>query len=143
MLGERATGRLREGRQFLAMAWGWAELDNHSRGLPIDAMSQFEMLPSEMWAWQGFAAGLMDPWEIENREVVGINNLMWGSDLPHVEGTYPNTREHLAKHVENVPVSDQHAILATNAARVLGFDLEQLAKTPAAQQPWPSDTTTR
>ena len=117
------------------------ELDSYSRGLPLDSMSQFDMVPSEMWARQGFAAGLMDPWEIENRNVVGVSNLMWGSDLPHVEGTYPNTREHLAKHFADVPIDDQHAILATNAARVLGFDLESLAKTPAAQQPWPSDVT--
>jgi predicted TIM-barrel fold metal-dependent hydrolase len=116
-----------------------AELDAYSRGLPLDAMSQFEMLPSEMWARQGFAAGLMDPWEIENRHVLGVENLMWGSDLPHVEGTYPHTREHLDKHFADVPIDEQHAILAGNAARVLGFDLEALATTPAAQQPWPSD----
>jgi predicted TIM-barrel fold metal-dependent hydrolase len=117
-----------------------AELDSYSRGLPIDSMSRFDMVPGEMWERQGFAAGLMDPWEIENRGVVGVNNLMWGSDLPHVEGTYPHTREHLAKHFAGMPSDEQHAILAGNAARVLGFDLEALAKTPAAQQPWPSDT---
>jgi predicted TIM-barrel fold metal-dependent hydrolase len=115
------------------------ELDAYSRGLPVEAMSQFEMLPSEMWSRQGFAAGLMDPWEIENRHVIGVRNLMWGSDLPHVEGTYPHTQEHLDKHFADVPVDEQHAILATNAARVFGFDLEQLATTPAAQQQWPSD----
>jgi hypothetical protein len=92
-----------------------------------------------MWSRQGFAAGLMDPWEIENRHVIGVRNLMWGSDLPHVEGTYPHTREHLDRHFADVPIDEQHAILATNAARVFGFDLEELAKTPAAQQHWPSD----
>ncbi len=116
-----------------------AELDSYSRGLPLDSMSQFEMLPSEMWHRQGFAAGLMDPWEIENRELIGVGNLMWGSDLPHVEGTYPMTRGHLDKHFTGVSVADQHAILATNAAKVMGFDLAALARTPAAQQPWPSE----
>jgi predicted TIM-barrel fold metal-dependent hydrolase len=118
-----------------------AELDAYVQGLMLDAMTRYEMLPSEAWARQGFAAGLMDPWEIENRHVVGVANLMWGSDLPHVEGTYPHTREHLDKHFDGVPAEDVVAIIGGNAARVMGFDLELLAQTPAAHQPWPSDLT--
>ena len=60
---------------------------------------------------------------------------MWGSDLPHVEGTYPHTREHLAKHFLGVPSDERHAILAGNAARVLGFDLNALAKNPPHSSP--------
>jgi hypothetical protein len=65
-------------------------------------MSQFEMLPSEMWRRQDFAAGPMDPWEIANRDVIGIHNLMWGSDLPPRGRHLSHTREHLDKHFSEV-----------------------------------------
>ena len=62
---------------------------------------------------------------------------MWGSDFPHVEGTYPHTREHLAKLFAGISPSETEAIIGGNAARMMGFDLAKLAQTPAAQALWP------
>ena len=71
-----------------------------------------------------------------HRHAVGVQNLMFGSDYIHTEGTFPNTRPHLASILEGVPDDEAWAIVAGNAARLFGFDIDRLAKTPAASRPW-------
>ena len=49
------------------------------------------------------------------RDLIGVETLMWGSDYPHTESTFPRSREILAEILEGVP--RRHAkIVATNAA---------------------------
>jgi predicted TIM-barrel fold metal-dependent hydrolase len=62
--------------------------------------------------------------------------MMWGSDLPHVEGTYPKSRQHLAELLVGVPREEVEAIVGMNAARVMNFDVAKLAETPAAKLSW-------
>jgi len=97
---------------------------------------KLKMKPSEQWARQGFCAGPLDSREIAHRHEVGVNNLMFGSDYIHTEGTFPNTRPHLAKILSGVPRDEAWAIVAGNAARLFGFDLDKLAKTAAASRNW-------
>ena len=52
---------------------------------------------------------------------------MWGSDYPHDESTYPNTREGLRRAFAGVDRRDLELMLAGNAARVYDFDLATLA----------------
>ena len=52
---------------------------------------------------------------------------MWGSDYPHDEGTYPYTREHLRQRFAGARRTKLRAILAGNAAKLYGFDLDKLA----------------
>ena len=52
---------------------------------------------------------------------------MWGSDYPHVEGSYPYTRELLRRTFAKVDPDEIQQIVGLNAAKLYGFDLEQLA----------------
>jgi predicted TIM-barrel fold metal-dependent hydrolase len=68
--------------------------------------------------------------DCELRHKIGVDKLMWGSDYPHLEGTWPKTRE--ALQATFGPVEQEHetrAILGENAARIFGFDLELMHKT--------------
>ena len=56
-----------------------------------------EMSPMEQWHRQFFVTSFFAEDEVELRHTLGVRNMMWGSDFPHVEGTYPNSRQHLAK----------------------------------------------
>ncbi len=60
--------------------------------------------------------------------MVGVENLVWGSDYPHTESTFPRSREITAKVLKDVPEDEQALILRDNTARLYGFDLEALAK---------------
>ena len=60
------------------------------------------------------------------RDDIGIGTIMWGSDFPHPEGTYPFTQECLRRTFHDVPRDEVQLMLAGNAARIYGFDLGAL-----------------
>ena len=70
------------------------------------------------------------------RYEIGLDQFMWGSDYPHDEGTAPYTREHLRQLFHDTDPAELQQLLAGNAARVYGFDLDQLA--PLAAQAGPT-----
>ena len=51
--------------------------------------------------------------------------MMWGSDYPHSESTFPRSRKILAEILEGVP-DEQAKIAAGNTARVYYFDVARL-----------------
>lgn len=67
---------------------------------------------------------------------IGIDRVMWGSDYPHREGTYPYSREALRRAFAGWDEAEVRKVLSENAARVYGFDLDALA--PIAAECGPS-----
>jgi predicted TIM-barrel fold metal-dependent hydrolase len=111
-------------------------IDRYFAAPTVNPSHKLQMKPSEQWARQGFCAGPLDAREIQHRHEVGIANLLFGSDYIHTEGTFPNTRPHLAKILAGVPDDEAWALVAGNAQRLFGFDVDKLAKTPAASRSW-------
>ena len=93
--------------------------------------NDLSLRPSEYFERQCFiGASMLSPEDCELRHKIGVDKLMWGSDYPHLEGTWPKTRE--ALQATFGPVEQEHearAILGENAARIFGFDLELMHKT--------------
>lgn len=67
---------------------------------------------------------------------IGLDRIMWGSDYPHDEGTFPSTRESLRLAFHDWPEDKLRAIFAENIAGVYGFDLAKLA--PLAEEVGPT-----
>ena len=63
---------------------------------------------------------------IREREAVGLGTLMWGSDYPHTESTFPRSREILDRILADVSAEDRAAITCHNVARLYDFDLAAL-----------------
>ena len=61
------------------------------------------------------------------RDVIGVDSLMWGSDYPHSESTFPKSREILDRILQGVPPEEQAKIVGGNTARLYGFDLERIS----------------
>ena len=51
------------------------------------------MLPSDYFHRNVFAGFHEDAMGIRDRNVIGVDNLLWGSDYPHVESTFPRSRQ--------------------------------------------------
>ncbi|MEI7591617.1 MAG: amidohydrolase family protein [Actinomycetes bacterium] len=66
---------------------------------------------------------------------IGIDRVMWGSDYPHREGTYPYSKEAMRLAFSDWDETTIRKILAGNAAHVYGFDLEALAPLAAVSGP--------
>jgi len=80
--------------------------------------------------WYG--ASFPGPREIEGRNVVGLDRILWGNDYPHYEGCYPYSRENLRLAFADVPEPEVRMMLGENAAKLYGFDLDALR--PLADQ---------
>ena len=88
----------------------------------------FSKKPSEYWADQVFI-GASPPagrLEVELRDKIGVNNLVWGSDYPHFEGTWPYVHQRMRAMFGGVPENEIRLMLGENAARVCNFDLDKL-----------------
>lgn len=93
-----------------------------------DYRSHLSMKPSEYFHRQVFlGASCMPRREAELRHEIGLANVMWGSDYPHPEGTWPHTREQMRTTFGGLPEDEIAAMLGGNAARVYGFDEDKLA----------------
>lgn len=58
------------------------------------------------------------------RDIIGVDRLMWGSDYPHAESTFPRSEELLAATFSDVPVDEQALMVRDNCADFFGFDLK-------------------
>ena len=84
-------------------------------------------LPSEYFGSNVFiGASTMSREEIRRRHVNGINALMWGTDYPHPEGSWPNTIERLENDFRDVSIEDTRRLLGINAVECYGLDFEGL-----------------
>ena len=59
-------------------------------------------------------------------DAIGVDNMMWGSDYPHSESTFPQSRKILPEILEGVPADEQAKIAGLNTARVYNFDVASL-----------------
>jgi predicted TIM-barrel fold metal-dependent hydrolase len=80
--------------------------------------------------WYG--ASFPSPRDIEGRDYVGVDRILWGNDYPHYEGCYPLSRENMRLAFEGVDPTEVRMMLSENAAALYGFDLEALR--PQAEQ---------
>jgi predicted TIM-barrel fold metal-dependent hydrolase len=76
------------------------------------------MEPSDFFHRNVFLGFQEDALGIRDRELIGVDSLMWGSDYPHAESTWPRSREVLSKILAGVPEEEQRKISGENAARL-------------------------
>jgi predicted TIM-barrel fold metal-dependent hydrolase len=94
-------------------------------GLPV--VERMSLKPSEYFARQvSVGSSFIRPDEAKIRHAVGVDKIMWGSDYPHKEGSNPYTLEALRASFAGIDRDEVQAMLALNAARVYGFDVDAL-----------------
>lgn len=64
---------------------------------------------------------------IRLRDVIGVDNMMWGSDYPHSESTFPRSREVLDRILKGVPMDERAKVVGLNAAQLYNFELDVIA----------------
>ena len=81
-----------------------------------------DTLPSDFMRNNVYHSFQEDALGIELRHLIGVENLMWGSDYPHAESTFPKSREILDRILEGVPEREIAMIVGENAAKVYSFN---------------------
>lgn len=114
-----------------------------SRALAGPAADKLSRLPSEYVAQHCYVgASLLVREEVESRHRIGVDRIMWGSDYPHSEGTFPYSVEALRLLFWDAPVDEVRAIVGGTAAKVYGFDISALDEVAARIGPSPADIAT-
>jgi predicted TIM-barrel fold metal-dependent hydrolase len=75
-------------------------------------------VPSAYYHSNCFASFQEDALGIRLRDVIGAQTMLWGSDYPHVESTFPKSREITSHILAECSTEEQAFILHRNAARV-------------------------
>jgi len=86
--------------------------------------------PSDFFHRNVFLSFQEDAVGIRLRDAIGVDNMMWGSDYPHSESTFPQSRKILAEILAGVPEDEQAKIAGGNTARLYRFDVAQLDPHP-------------
>ena len=79
------------------------------------------MLPSDYWRRNMFVQFMEDDLGVQLRDKIGIETMMWGSDFPHAESTWPKSQEFLDRIFAGVPEADRRRITSENTAQLFGF----------------------
>ena len=59
---------------------------------------------------------------IKLRHDIGIDNIMWESDFPHVASYYPRSWQEVERVLGDVPAEDRRKLLYENAIRLYHID---------------------
>ena len=82
-----------------------------------------KLKPSEYFHRNIMAAFIQDRVGVYTREFTGVDNLMWSSDYPHTDTTWPKSRQSIEHDFAGVSQADLVKMTYTNAAKLYGFKL--------------------
>ncbi len=103
------------------------EMDSINDSAEHPGLERLPRRPSEYWASNFYVcASFMAPFEVALRHQIGLGNMVWGTDYPHVEGTWPRTRLALRYAFAGVPRAEARQLLGENAISIYGLDRPKL-----------------
>ena len=112
-------------------SWKIKKMGSRMKGL-------LRKLPSDYIGESIFiGASTMSKEEIRRRHVNGIDALMWGTDYPHPEGSWPNTVKRLESDFRDASIEDTRRLLGLNAIDCYGLDFDGLTAIAADIGPTP------
>jgi predicted TIM-barrel fold metal-dependent hydrolase len=84
---------------------------------------RLSLRPSDYVRRQLWLTFLDDAVGAASLESLGADTFMWGSDFPHSDSTWPNSRSVIQKNLGSVPQQVARKVLHDNAAALYHIDL--------------------
>lgn len=81
--------------------------------------------PSAYYYRQIFCCFFRDKHGVASLDKVGRDNATFETDYPHVDSTFPHTKEVALDHVQGLDDETVHKLMRGNAIRMLGLDLDK------------------
>ncbi len=80
--------------------------------------SELKFPPSHYMDQNVYASFIHDRVAIQTRNLPGAKNIMWSSDYPHSETTFPESRQWMERILEGVPEDEKHMIVSERARKL-------------------------
>ena len=77
-----------------------------------------DALPSDFFHSNVFLGFQEDALGIRDRHIIGVDQLLWGSDYPHAESTFPRSREIIDEILVDCTEEEKAKIVGSNSARI-------------------------
>ena len=75
-------------------------------------------MPSDYFHRNVFLGFQEDHLGIKDRHIIGVDNILWGSDYPHIEGTFPCSQQIIAEILADCTEEEKAKIVGGNAQRI-------------------------
>ena len=82
---------------------------------------ELKMKPSEYWRRQFYATYQTDPVGIRLLDLLGEDNVMWGSDFPHPDGIWPDSQDFIERELSGVSPEVRRKITRDTAMKLYGI----------------------
>jgi uncharacterized protein len=82
---------------------------------------KLKMLPSEYWGRQCKATFQYDRVGTKLIEDMGVDTLMWGSDYPHPDGVWPESKKYIDEQFGHLPADVTYKMTCENAGKFYGL----------------------
>ena len=108
---------------FIEVDCGWVpvvkeQVDNRYYRMASGMRLGMNGPPSEYFDRHCYYSFITDTFGIDNRHSVGLENMLWSSDYPHVGADWPNSRRTIEAAFAGVPKAEKDLILWGNAQRL-------------------------
>ena len=102
------------------MAWAAEYMDRTWEKQRFWTESPLTEKPSFFMDRNVYASFIQDRTGVLNRDLPGGRNIMWSSDYPHSETTFPNSRQVIARDFKGIPEGDTRDITCNRAKKLYG-----------------------
>lgn len=79
---------------------------------------ELKMQPSDYWRRQGYTTFQHEPNVARFVDLIGADNLMWGSDYPHPDGVWPDSQAIIEEDLGSLPADVRRKITRDNAGKL-------------------------
>jgi predicted TIM-barrel fold metal-dependent hydrolase len=91
----------------------------------------FDITPSEALKRSFYFCMIDDPGALDQREMIGVDHIMFETDYPHADSTWPGSQDLLRERLDGIPADEAVMIAGGNAAALFGH-------APPVEPGWPS-----
>ena len=93
------------------------------RGGTAPYPTKLTLKPTEYCDRQVFFTYINDMQAVQDRDLIGVDNLMWSSDYPHNASTWPNSKDVVATSFEYVTDDvERYKLVRENGMKLYGLD---------------------
>jgi predicted TIM-barrel fold metal-dependent hydrolase len=113
---------------------GWVPYVLHAMDFGYNAhnfwvMPKLKYKPSDYYRMNGHSSFETDPIGVELRDRMGIDNLLWGNDYPHLEGCWPHSAEQIKVWGKDLTEAEIAKVIGLNSAKLFNIDIPERYRT--------------